>query len=151
MSERCGRMAGESHLFPIRIYFEDTDAAGIVYYARYLHFIERARTEMMRCLGIPHAEMTADHGVMFAVRKCEIDFLSPARLDDALEVRTRIVEIRGASLEAEQLVRRGEEQLVRALVRLACITPAGRPARIPKVIGQTFQRFSGQQLSGTGG
>ena len=140
MSEPRGRMAGDTHLYPLRVYYEDTDAAGVVYYARYLHFIERARTEMMRCLGSPHAQMTADHGVLFAVRRCEVDYLSPARLDDSLEVRTRMVDIRGASLDAEQIVQRGGERLARAVVRLACITPAGRPSRIPQVISQALQR-----------
>ncbi len=145
MVDAHGRLDADSHLFPIRVYFEDTDAAGIDYYARYLHFLERARTEMMRCLGTPHAQMTADHGVMFAVRRCEIDYLSPARLDDSLEVRTRIVEIRGASLTAEQQVRRGQEPLVRALIRLACITQAGRAARIPPVIGNGLRRLAGDE------
>jgi acyl-CoA thioester hydrolase len=143
MAEGHGRMDADTHRFPVRVYFEDTDAAGIVYYARYLHFLERARTEMMRCLAIPHAQMTADHGVLFAVRRCEIDYLSPARLDDSLEVLTRIVEIRGASLIAEQSVRRDPDLLVQALIRLACITPAGRAARIPPVIGRNFRRLTG--------
>ena len=138
MSGLSGRMDGVSHRFPVRVYYEDTDAGGIVYYARYLHLLERGRTEMMRCLGTPHAQMTADHGVVFAVRRCEVDYLRPALLDDLLEVRTRIAEVGGASLIARQMIWRGEEKLVQASVRLACITAAGRPARIPADIARAL-------------
>ncbi len=143
MADAHGRIVADTHLFPIRVYFEDTDAGGIVYHARYLHFLERARTEMMRCLTIPHAQMTADHGVLFAVRRCEIDYLSPARLDDSLEVMTRIVEIGGASLILDQQVRRTDEPLIRSLIRLACITAAGQVARIPLVIRQGLRQVAG--------
>jgi acyl-CoA thioester hydrolase len=148
MAETHGHIDAGTHLFPVRVYFEDTDAGGIVYHARYLHFMERARTEMMRCLTIPHAQMTADHGVLFAVRKCEIDYLSPARLDDSLEVLTRIAEIGGASLIATQWVRRNQETLVQARIRLACITLAGRVARIPPMIGRGLQPLAGNTRDG---
>jgi len=138
MTDLSGRMDGDTHLFPVRVYYEDTDAGSIVYYARYLHFLERARTEMMRCLGTAHAQMTADHGVVFAVRRCEVDYLRPAVLDDLLEVRTRITEVGGASLIAKQMVWRGDEKLIQASVRLACITMAGRPARIPAGVARTL-------------
>ena len=144
MTQAHGHIIAGTHLFPIRVYFEDTDAAGIVYYARYLHFLERARTEMMRCLGTPHAQMTADHGVLFAVRRCEIDYLAPAKLDDLLEVRTRIAEIRGASLIVEQRVQRGRT-LVQGLVRLACMTSAGQAARIPPMIGNSLRQLAGDE------
>ena len=138
MTDRSGRVEGGVHHFPVRVYYEDTDAAGIVYYARYLHFLERGRTEMMRCLGTPHAQMAADHGAVFAVRRCEIDYLLPARLDDPLEVRTRITEVGGASLIAKQMIWRGNEKLIQATVRLACLGAGGRPARIPAQIGRTL-------------
>ena len=133
MSDHGGHNFSEHH-FPVRVYFEDTDAAGIVYYARYLNFLERARTEMMRAHGTPHAQMTADHGVVFAVRRCEVDYLSPARLDDLLEVRTRVGEVGGASLIVKQMIWRNETKLIQATVRLACITWAGRPSRIPEAV-----------------
>ena len=145
-----GRMDGATHLFPVRVYYEDTDAGLIVYYARYLHFLERGRTEMMRCLGTPHAQMTADHGVVFAVRRCEVDYLRPAVLDDVLEVRTRIAEVGGASLIAKQVVWRGEEKLVQATVRLACITASGRPARIPAPIARILAEITGTGAEGSG-
>src|SRR5262249_19258454 len=88
------------HVFPVRVYYEDTDAAGIVYYANYLKFAERARTEMLRAHGFEHGGIGA--GLAFAVRSCAVDYLRPARLDDALEVRTRITRVGGASLEADQ-------------------------------------------------
>lgn len=138
MTDHSGRVEGGTHHFPIRVYYEDTDAAGIVYYARYLHFLERARTEMMRCLGTAHAQMTADHGTVFAVRRCEIDYLSPARLDDALEIRTRITEVGGASLIASQRVWRNDVKLIEATVRLACLGATGRAARIPAAIARTL-------------
>ena len=88
--------------------------------------------------------MTADHGVLFAVRRCEIDYLAPAKLDDLLEVRTRIAEIRGASLIVEQRVQRGRT-LVQGLVRLACMTSAGQAARIPPMIGNSLRQLAGDE------
>jgi len=118
-------------VFPLRVYYEDTDAAGIVYYANYLRFAERARTEMMRSLGLNHSIMMAAERVVFAVRHCTADFLAPARLDDQLEVVTRITQLRGASLGMEQRVRRDGADLVRMSLKLACMTLSGRPSRIP--------------------
>ena len=119
------------HVFPLRVYYEDTDAGGIVYYANYLKFAERARTEMMHSLDAGYRNLIAERGIAFAVRHCEADFLAPARLDDVLEVRTSITETGGASVTAEQVIRRGKEELTRIRVRLACIGPAGRAVRIP--------------------
>ncbi len=120
-----------AHRHALRVYYEDTDAGGIVYYANYLKFAERARTEMMRQAGVPHAEMVARDGVMFAVRRCEVDYLRPARLDDLIEVETRLIEVGGASIEALQLVRRDGADLARIRIRLACLDMRGRPARLP--------------------
>lgn len=126
------------HSFPIRVYYEDTDAAGIVYYANYLKYAERARTEMMRDAGVSHAAMVEREGVMFAVRRCEVDYLRPARLDDLLEVETRLVDVGGATIEAEQVVRRAGDVLVRIRIRLACLDSRGRPARLPAPIRATL-------------
>ncbi len=136
-------MDGDTHRFLVRVYYEDTDAGSVVYYARYLHFLERGRTEMMRHMSIPHAQMTADHGVLFAVRRCEIDYLRPAVLDDGLEVRTRIVDTGGATITVEQTIHRGRDTLVKALVRLACITIAGRPSRIPVEVRRSLGLITG--------
>lgn len=123
-----------SHRHALRVYYEDTDAGGIVYYANYLKFAERARTEMMRQAGVPHAEMVARDGVMFAVRRCEVDYLGSARLDDLLDIETRLLKVGGASLEAEQIIRRDGDDLARLRIRLACIDRDGRPARLPAAV-----------------
>jgi acyl-CoA thioester hydrolase len=128
------------HRYPVRVYYEDTDAAGIVYYANYLKFAERARTEMLRELGIGHRAMLEAQGVAFAVRRCNVDYMAPARLDDMLEVRTRITGLRGAAIEAEQIVARDNDQLVRLNVMLVCIGPGGNARRIPKPVLQAFAR-----------
>jgi acyl-CoA thioester hydrolase len=128
----AGAFEGGVHVFPVRVYYEDTDAGGIVYYANYLKFAERARTEMMHLLDAGYREIVRDEGLAFAVRRCEVDFLAPARLDDVLEVRTRLLAERGASLSAEQVIRREGRDIARLHVRLACIGSAGRPARIPE-------------------
>jgi acyl-CoA thioester hydrolase len=128
------------HRYPVRVYYEDTDAAGIVYYANYLKFAERARTEMLRTLGVGHRDLRDSKGVAFAVRRCEVDYMAPAKLDDMLEVRTRITNLRGAAIEAEQIVARDNDQLVRLNVMLVCIGPGGNATRIPKPVLQAIAR-----------
>jgi acyl-CoA thioester hydrolase len=128
---REGALQGEAHRFPIRVYYEDTDAAGIVYYANYLKFIERARTEMMRLYGVEHEKTRQSGGTAFIVRRCEIDYVSPARLDDELVVETRIRELGGATILLSQDVLRDGATLVRAGVLVACIGVQGRPVRLP--------------------
>lgn len=120
------------HVFPVRVYYEDTDAGGVVYHSNYLRFAERARTELLRDLGIDHQSLMADDGLMFAVRRCEAEYILPAHLDDALEVRTRCIKSSAASFWLEQLVQRAGETLVDMKVRLVCLKPDGRPARFPK-------------------
>ncbi len=120
-----------AHVFPVRVYYEDTDAGGIVYYANYLKFAERARTELLRERGVEHGTLRGKHEVAFTVRSCAVDFHRPARLDDMLEVHTRLIDVRKASMAAEQIVRRDGEVLVRMTVRLACVGPNGRPRRMP--------------------
>ncbi|HEX2115007.1 MAG TPA: tol-pal system-associated acyl-CoA thioesterase [Alphaproteobacteria bacterium] len=128
------------HRYPVRVYYEDTDAAGIVYYANYLKFAERARTEMLRTIGIGQRELRDQKGVAFAVRRCNVDYMAPAKLDDVLEVRTRITGLRGAAIEAEQIVARDNDQLVRLNIMLVCIGPGGNATRIPKPVLQAFAR-----------
>jgi acyl-CoA thioester hydrolase len=117
--------------FPVRVYYEDTDAGGIVYYANYLKFAERARTELIRAAGVEHSALRADDGVLFTVRRCEADYIAPAKLDDLLEVESVIVEMRAASLWLDQTVRRGAEVLARLRIRLACVAGDGRPVPWP--------------------
>lgn len=129
------------HRFPVRVYFEDTDAGGIVYYANYLRFAERARTEMLRHLGIESAQLMAENGIALAVRRCVVDYFKPARLDDALEVVTRLLKIGGASIDAEQTVRRGNDDLVRLELKLGCMALDGRPARMPADVRDRLEEF----------
>lgn len=120
-----------THRFACRVYYEDTDLAGIVYYANYLRFIERARTEMIEELGLDQAALRAETGLVFAVRRLEADYLLPARFGDRLVVESRILAASGARLEMEQHLHRGGERLFSARVTLACLRPDGRPARLP--------------------
>ena len=122
---------GMPHSMPLRVYYEDTDAAGIVYYANYLKFAERGRTEMMRELGFAHTQIAAEIGTLFAVRRCSIDYRAPARLDDALTVETRVREIGGATLQLDQQIRRDSETLVQIDMLVACVGRDGRPRRVP--------------------
>ncbi len=120
------------HCFPIRVYYEDTDAGGVVYYANYLRFAERARTEALRDLGIAHSDMAAQHGLIFMVRRVKLDYLAPARLDDVLIVQTIPTALRGASVELRQTILLGDRMIVNAEVLLACVNAeTARPARIP--------------------
>jgi acyl-CoA thioester hydrolase len=126
------------HVFPLRVYCEDTDASGIVYYANYLRFAERARTEMLRDMGVNQSGLMAEKGVAFAVRHCTVDYMKPGRLDDSLEVHTRIVEVSGSSLTAEHSVRRDGTDLVAMNLRLVCMKPDGRPTRLPADVRTGF-------------
>ncbi|EKX59474.1 tol-pal system-associated acyl-CoA thioesterase [Cereibacter sphaeroides] len=124
------------HRFALRVYYEDTDLAGIVYYANYLKFIERARSEWVRGLGVDQARLRAESGIVFAVRRVEADYLRPAVFDDLLEVETRLVETGGARILLDQEVRRGEERLFAARVVLVCLGADGRAARLPAEVRQ---------------
>lgn len=128
----------QKHVFPLRVYYEDTDAGGIVYYANYLRFAERARTEYLRSVGADHKSLMEQDGVYFTVRQCSVDYLKPAFLDDALEVHSCFFDVRGASLQAEQVVRREEYELARLNIWLACIGGNGRPIRMPKKLRDAF-------------
>jgi acyl-CoA thioester hydrolase len=129
------------HRYAVRVYYEDTDAGGVVYHANYLRFAERARTEALRDLGVPHTEMSENFGLMFMVRRVNLDYLAPARLDDSLVVATRTLAVKAASVELRQsfLRIRGRidpggamQTLAIAKPLLACVRVAdGRPARIP--------------------
>ncbi|HKK84136.1 MAG TPA: tol-pal system-associated acyl-CoA thioesterase [Roseovarius sp.] len=120
-----------THRFPIRVFYEDTDMGGIVYYANYLKYIERARSDWVRQLGIDQNAMREQDGVVFAVRRVEADYLGSAKLDDELEVRTTTQAVTGARLVMDQQVLRGEELLFVAQVTIVCIGEGGSPARLP--------------------
>ena len=131
-----GRIENGEHVFPARVYYDDTDAAGVVYYANFLRMAERARTEMLRLMGAGHAE---------AARWCEVDYLRPARLDDALDIHSRLLKIGGASMNMEQIIRRTGEDLVRMTLRIACVNRAGAAARLPNRLQSALQKFLTEQ------
>jgi acyl-CoA thioester hydrolase len=128
---RGGLIAEGAYLLPVRVYYEDTDAAGMVYYANYLKFAERARTEMLRRLGIEQQRLRAETGLSFVVRRCNAEYLLPARLDDDLVVATRLVGLGAATLDLDQELRREDETLVRLALQIAAIGRKGRPQRLP--------------------
>ena len=119
------------HVFALRVYYEDTDLAGIVYYANYFKYIERARTEWVRTLGVDQVRLKAETGIVFAVRRVEADYLAPARFDDALSVTTQVAEMTGARLVLLQDVARETELLFRSRVTLVALGQGGSPARLP--------------------
>ncbi len=131
-------MSEAEHIWPIRVYYEDTDAGGIVYYANYLKFAERARTELLRAAGLDHTGLVKDFGAQIVVRNCTVEYIAPARLDDVLEIRSRITTMSAASFSIRQEVYRpmttdsGRSLLAIVEVRLACIDREFRPARLPE-------------------
>lgn len=128
-------------VWPVRVYWEDTDAGGVVYYANYLKFLERARTEWLRALGIEQTELAEQDGVLFVVRRVEADYLKAARFNDVLAVECRLVEVGRASLTLGQRVMRGEEALLTATVKAACVKAGEfRPAKIPAHILERFEK-----------
>jgi acyl-CoA thioester hydrolase len=127
-----GRFDGETHILPLRVYYEDTDVSGIVYHANYLRFMERGRSEFLRLAGIHHMVMLAnDEPIAWTIRRIEVDYAKPARLDDDIEVHTRYLAITGARMTASQWVKRAGTDLVTAKLEAAIITMTGKPRRIP--------------------
>ena len=119
------------HKFPIRVYYEDTDMAGIVYYANYLKYIERARSDWVRGIGIDQNAMREEQGVVFAVRRIEADYHAPAKFDDEVTVHTHVQTVTGVRLVMEQSLYRDQVLLFHAIVTLVCVNAAGHPARLP--------------------
>lgn len=127
---------------PVRVFYEDTDAGGVVYYANYLRYLERARTEWLRELGLPREQLRATVGWVFVVSRVEADYLRPARLDDLLTVRAEILEANRASLLFAQRVERDGETLLRATVRVACVDQVEfKPRRLP---AELLQRLAAE-------
>lgn len=120
-------------LWPIRIYYEDTDSGGVVYYANYLKFMERARTEWLRAEGFEQDELIANQGVIFAVRSVQADYLLPARFNEEIVISTRVIKKGKASITVEQLVKRENDLLCKANIKIACLDSASfKPAIMPK-------------------
>ncbi|MDH3701052.1 MAG: tol-pal system-associated acyl-CoA thioesterase [Alphaproteobacteria bacterium] len=130
--------AAQVHVFPVRVYYEDTDAGGVVYYANYLKFAERGRSELLRQHGIDNTGLQQRHGINFAVRDCSVTYHAPARLDESLSVLTDVQSVGAATLSMRQRVARENELLVELSIRLACLNEAGRPARLPSEVRQAF-------------
>lgn len=130
---------GVHHLIQ-RVYYEDTDFSGAVYHARYLHFMERARTDYLRCLGVEQSTLfqTSDEGLAFMVHRMEIDFKAPARMDDIVTVLTRTEKAGGAKMILEQEIRRGDQLLIAAKVIIAVVNRHGRPRRLPEDLAKQF-------------
>jgi acyl-CoA thioester hydrolase len=125
-------------IWPIRIYYEDTDDGGIVYHANYLKFAERGRTEWLRALGYDHKRILAEDNLILVVRHVEIDYRAPAKLDDLLEVRTETAEWGNTSITLKQSVHRNDKLLAELKVTIVAITPDGKAVRIPPHLRQIF-------------
>ncbi len=123
-----------THSFSVKVYYEDTDLAGIVYYANYLKFIERARTEWVASLGVDQVALKARDGIVFAVRRVEADYLRPAKFADDLVVETRLHSLSGARIVLDQVILRSGERLFASIVTLVCLTEDGHAARLPAEI-----------------
>ncbi len=132
-------MTDQTHSLPVRVYYEDTDAAGIVYHASYIRYAERGRTEMMRDAGFSHAEIFNATGTGFAVVALAINYKSPAKLDDLLVVKSRVTRMGGASMEIQQDVYRDDMLLVDMKVTLVCIDKAFKAVRLPQAVRDIFK------------
>jgi acyl-CoA thioester hydrolase len=137
-----GEIRDGRHLQPVRVYYEDTDFSGVVYHASYLRFMERGRSEFLRLAGAGHAGMMeAPEPLVWVVRRMDIGFLKPARIEQALTVRTGVLELSGARMRLDQVVLRGEEALVKAEVEVCIITLDGRPRRVPDSTRKKLEFF----------
>ena len=134
-------MAGiKTFSLPIRIYFEDTDSGGVVYHSNYLKFMERARTEWLRALGIDQRHLKQDHQIMFVVHRIDIQYKFPARFNDDLIVKSELKDIGSSKIEFRQMIYRNDEMLIDASVDIACIdSEKFKPVRIPPTIKQTME------------
>ena len=140
----AGRIEGDTHVLPVRVYFEDTDFTGLVYHANYLKFCERGRSDFIRNLGIDHRSLEKpEQGdpAVFVVRRIEVDYLKPASIDEVLEVVTRCAEIGGATLILSQEVRREAVVLARLKVSVVLVSKAGKPQRLGRLVREALERF----------
>lgn len=137
-----GRFDGRAHVLPVRIYYEDTDFTGLVYHANYLRYFERGRSDFLRLAGVDHTMLLeGESPTAFTIIRIEVDFVKPARVDDALNVRTTYDRVDGARLIISQTLRRGEEVLARAAVTACCISMTGRPKRPPAALVERIKPF----------
>lgn len=140
----AGRIEGDTHVLPVRVYFEDTDFTGLVYHANFLKFCERGRSDFIRMLGIDHRSLAnpkEGEPSVFVVRRIEVDYLKPARIDEVLEVVTQCAEIGGATLILSQEVRRDGVALARLKVSVVLVSEAGKPQRLGQLVRGALERF----------
>ncbi|RIA55459.1 tol-pal system-associated acyl-CoA thioesterase [Dichotomicrobium thermohalophilum] len=139
----AGRLEAGRHVLPVRVYYEDTDFSGLVYHTSYLRFMERGRSDMIRLLGVHHSALAAGEGarLVFVVRRMEIDFLRPARIDDVLEVVTEPAEQTAAAFTLAQNVMRDGERLVSARVQIVLVDETGRPQRLATALPESVTRW----------
>ena len=143
----AGRIEGDTHVLPVRVYFEDTDCGGVVYHTNFLKYCERGRSDFIRLLGIEAtglADPAKREPAIFVVRRVEIDYLKPGRMDDVLEVVTSCAEIGSASLTLQQDIRRDGTLLARAKVTVVLVSNAGKPQRLGALVRGALQRFVNQ-------
>jgi acyl-CoA thioester hydrolase len=142
----AGRLVAGGHVLPVRVYYEDTDFSGFVYHASYLRFMERGRSDFLRLLGVEQGALFAEAvaeaggGLAFVVRSMQIDFLKPARIDDVLEIKTRVKEIGAATLTLKQVVHRDHIPLFEAEVMVVLVSRSGKPQRLGRMIRDALGR-----------
>ncbi len=142
----AGRIKGGRHILPVRVYFEDTDFSGLVYHTSYLRWCERGRSDFLRLLGVHHSDLIAPESgepAAFVVRRLEIDYLRPARIDDVLEVTTECAEISGAYLLLLQHIGRQDVALCKLVVKVVLVGQSGKPMRLPGAVRDAFARRAG--------
>lgn len=127
--------------FSLRVYYEDTDAGGIVYYANYLKFAERARTEALRAIGVNQSELMANDGLAFVVTRIEVDYIASARLDDEIEIETQLCDLKKVRMTMKQQINKDGKSLVTLMVHLACVNEMHKPARIPDMIVKALTTY----------
>ena len=142
-----GRFDGKTFLWPVRIYYEDTDLSGVVYHANYLRYMERARTEFFRAIGLSAAYLDDADPAAWALRKVAVEYLRPAKFNDLLDVRTTVVGLSGVRLEADQTIWRGSEQLTQGAVQACIISLSGKPKRIPPAIRDKILPFLSETVA----
>ncbi len=129
-----GNFEGRTHLYPVHIFYEDTDFSGVVYHANYLRFLERARSSFLNLLGITHANLWDEHKLAFTIREITIEYKSPAKVDDHLVIHTTYDHLKGARLRISQSCYREKTLIVKAEIEAACITASGKPVRSPDLL-----------------
>jgi len=146
----AGRAVAGGHVLPVRVYYEDTDFSGRVYHASFLRFCERGRSELLRSLGLSHADLSRNgvEGLFFAVRRMVVDYLAPAAIDDLLEIRSTVAAATGARLVIDQQVSLGDKPIMRAEVTVVALGRQGRPRRLPQPLAARLKRLAAPEPRG---